>query len=330
MSVAELQPMQETSQFAELSPAVVAMLRDEANLSTARHVLDDARQDCLLRLDEIKAQRPAFGFLAASKKREEYASAVSQIEAQQRSLESMISRVNAARERLQPGLRASLVDYLNRADPMYRQGLRASRFHEHWRRGHTIVQDRLKAFLRDTRDSRHAINSDAAAGRARHSNDAIWRLGNARNAAVELDREIDALNQVAAEHKSFVENTPFAQIQLPVIESWHCMEKIDTVTLRPPVDALVEVDALLNEFMELRQPSLATIQGMFNGATAEHAQLAETRLRQCWSSLLAYAEAHLVSDAELEPTLYDIERRQAEAERARVVSQAVRPFDSER
>ncbi|PTY08225.1 hypothetical protein DB347_01180 [Opitutaceae bacterium EW11] len=330
MSVAVVEPMSDTSPFAEMTPAVVAMLRDEANLSTARHVLDDARQDCMNRLESVRSQRPAFGFLASKKDRENYAESLAAVEGQLRTIDDMISRVSSARERLQPGLRAALVDHLNRVDPMYRQGLRASRFHEHWRRAHAIVADRLKAFIRDTRQVRIAVAADASAARARHSSDALYRLTQARAAAAELDREIDNLNQVCNEHRALVCGTPFAEIRLPAIELWKCIQRIDTITLRSPADALAETDRVVSEFTDLRQHSLETIMGMFTTASSEHAQVAEARLRQCWSSLLAHAEAHLVSDAELEPTLADIEQRQAEAERARIVASVPRPFEHER
>ncbi len=322
--------MPETSPLGEMSPAAVAMLRYEANLSTARHVLDDARHDCLNRLEAVQAQRPAFGFLGSKKQRDDYNSSLTAIESQLRLIDSMIARVNSARERMQPSLRAAMVDYLNHADPMYHQGLRASRFHEHWRRAHAVLADRLRGFVRDARNAHGGISADAEAGRARFSGDTAWRLTTARNAAGEVDRELAALNEVTAGHSSFVGETPFAQIRLPLLESWNCSQKIDTLTLKSPVEAAIEAERLLSEFIELRQPSLATVLGIFESAAGEHAQLAEARLRQCWSGLLGYAEAHLVSDAELEPTLADIERRQAQAERARLTGQAYRPFDSER
>lgn len=330
MSVATVEPMADTSPFADMSPAIVAMLRDEANLSTARHVLDDARQDCLNRLETVQAQRPAFGFLAAKKQREDYQTQLASVQSQLAALEQMIARVNAARDRLQPSLRAALVEYLNQADAMYRQGFRASRFHERWRRAHALVADRLKAFLRDSRQLRNAIAGDLSRERARYSSDTVWHLTNTRTAAAELDREIDALNHVGVEHHSFVANTPFAEVKLPFIERWNCMHRIDAITLRSPAEGMVDTDKLLAEFSEMRQPVLDSIHGIFEASAAEHNQLAEARLRQCWSSLLAYAETHLVSDAELEPTLRDIESRQAEAERQRVLGQAVRPFEHER
>jgi hypothetical protein len=316
--------------FAGMSPAVLALLRDEANLTTARHVLDDARQDCLTQLETVQAQRPAFGFLALKKQREEYVATVTNIEGQLAAIDRMIARVTAARERVQPTLRAALVDFLNNVDPMYRQGFRASRFHERWRRGHAVVCDRLRAFLRDTRELRNALAVDVRGARVRATSDTLWHLTNARKAAVELDREILSLNQVTQDHRSFVAGTPFAEIRLPTLESWACTDRIDAITVRAPADALPEADRLITEFIELREPTLTTILGIFESAAAEHNQLAEARLRQCWSTLLAHAEAHLVSDAELEPTLLDIERRLAEAERLRVSAQFVRPFDAER
>jgi hypothetical protein len=325
-----VQTMPDTHPFADMSPAIVAMLRDEANLSTARHVLDDARHDCLNRLESIQGQRPTFGFLASKKQRDDYTSSLAAVQAQLQMLDGMISRVAQARERVQPSLRAAMVDYLNNVDPMYRQGLKASRFHERWRRAHAVVSDRLRAFLRDSREMRNAISQDAKTARTRHSSDAVWHLSNARNAAVELDREVAALNDISAEHHKYVSSTPFAEIRLPIVERWMAVERIDAITLLAPAAALFEAERLLSEFLELRQPSLATVLGIFEASAAEHNQLAESRLRQCWSSLLAYAEAHLVSDADLEPTLLDIERRQAEAERQRMFAPVARPFDSER
>ena len=330
MLAAELHEMADTTPFTDMSPAIVEMLRDEANLTTARHVLDDARQDCLNRLEQVEAQRPAFGFLASRKQREDYQIQLTAIRAQLQTLDHLILRVTTARDRLQPSLRAAMAEYLNAADPTYRQGFRASRFHERWSRGHAVVADRLKAFLRDSRELRHAIANDVTRARTRHSSDTLWHITNARGAAAELDRELDALNQVSAEHRSFVLNTPFFEIQLPVLERWLCIERLDALTLRPPQEALVEIERLLAEFTELKQASLASVLTIFEGVAAEHNQLAETRLRQCWSSLLTYAEAHLVTDAELEPTLRDIERRQAETERQRILNQVARPFDAER
>lgn len=330
MIVAEPHPTQESTPFPEMSAGVLVLLRDEANLSTARHVLDDARHDCLNRLETIQAQRPPFGFLASKKQRDDYNASFTSVQSQLEMIDSMIARVTAARERLHPWLRAGMIEYLNKADPMYHQGLRASRFHEHWGRAHAVVADRVRGFIRDVREVQAALTSDVDAARPRYSKDSIWRLNNARAAAAELDREIGALNDVSAGHANFVAKTPFAQIRLPVIESWDCIQKVDTITLKTPADGIAEVNRLLTDFVELRQPSLATVHGIFEAASGEHAQLAESRLRQCWSALLAHAETHLVSDADLEPTLADIERRQAEAERARVLGQAYRPFDSER
>jgi hypothetical protein len=322
--------MPDTHPFADMLPAAVQLLRDEANLTTARHVLDDARQDCFNRVEEIESHKPAFGFLASKKQRDDYASSLASVQAQLQTIDAMIARVSQARERLQPSLRAAMADYLNSADPMYRQGLKASRFHERWRRAHSVVVDRLKGFLRDARELRSALSKDVGAARERYSRDAIWHLSNVRNAAVELDREMAALNEVAAEHHKYVASTPFSEIRLPIVERWMATDRIDSVTLKTPVNGMLELDRLLTEFTDLRQPSLATVHGIFEAAAGEHNQLAEARLRQCWSTLLAYAEAHLVSDAELEPTLRDIEARQAEAERARMFATAVRPFDHER
>lgn len=322
--------MSETSPLADMSPAIVSMLRDEANLTTARHVLDDARNDSLNRLDTLRTERPAFGFLGSKKQRDDYNASVAAVETQLRAIDAMIARVTAARDRLQPSLRAGLVDYVGRVDPMYRQGLRASRFHEHWRRAHAVVADRVKAFIRDAKGAQSAIAADVTARRSAHSADTAWNLTNARNAGIELDRELKALNDVSLEHQSSVTGTPFVQLRLPVIEAWNCIQKIDTLVIKPPAEALTEVNRLVGEFTELRQPSLTTLLNLFEAVAAEHAQLAETRLRQCWSSLLGYAEAHLVSDADLEPTLADIEQRQAQAERARFNTFNPRPFDSER
>jgi hypothetical protein len=99
----------------------------------------------------------------------------------------------------------------------------------------------------------------------------------------------------------------------------------------PPFNALTTAEAILTEFVEYRQPSLATIIGMFQAAADEHGQIAETRLRQRWSQLLNYAECHLVTDAELEPTLTAIEQRVASKEHARLSARLpIDPFANER
>lgn len=322
--------MSDTQPVGELSPGITAMLRDEANLTTARRVLDDARQDCLSRLEALRAQRPAFGVLGFKKQREEYANSVSMLERQMAAIDALLLRINVARERLQPGLRASLVDHLNRVDPMYRQGLRASRFHERWHRAHAVVADRVKGFMRDLRQVKTSMAADAQNARAKHSSETSWNLTNLRKAAIELDREIDALNHVSAEHQRSVTNTPFAHILLPTISSWNCTEKVDLLAFALPGPAAVEAENMFSQFSDLRAPVMETLTSMFQVSAGEHAQMAESRLRQCWSALLAHAEVYLVSDAELEPTLADIEYRQTEALRRQAMVQEIRPFDNER
>lgn len=322
--------MPDTQPPVEMPPAITDMLRDEANLSIARHVLEDARSDCVTREEELKSQRPLIGFLASKKQREEQATAFAEIQGQIQAIDTMLMRVAAARERLHPNLRAALVDHFRQADPLYRQGLRAARFHEHWRRGHTVVADRLQAFIRDVRESRNAIANDIKNNRPRLSGDSAWRLGNARQAAIELEREVGTLNNTAKEHADAVAGTHFAGIRLPLLEGWDCIFRIDSLTTRLLADALVECEKILADFAEIKKPSLDTVTEIFNTAAAEHAQLAENHLRERWSELLAYAETHYVADAELEVTLVDIEKRLEKSERARLMAQFQQPFSSER
>ena len=129
------------------------------------------------------------------------------------------------------------------------------------------------------------------------------------------------LNATAAEHAAAVAGTPFAACHLPIVEPWGCITRIDMMGVRPIPDATAEAARLLAEFNDLRKPTLDTLEGMYKAATVEHAHLAETSLRARWSELLTYAEQHLVSDAELEPALADIERRLLDAERARLNAQ---------
>jgi hypothetical protein len=323
--------MAESSPRADLPAALVAYLRDEANLSTARQVLDDAHHDCLARQETVRAQRPTLGFLAGKKQRDDYAAGLAAVNAQLEAIDAMLGRVTLARERLEPHLRASLISYLSASDSLYIQGLRAGRFHEHWLRLHGTVSDRVRAFLRDLREIRNAVAADAQAGRARHSTDSAWRIDNARTAAAELEREIDNLNHTAADHAATIFGTPFGETRLPVVEKWDCIARVDTLKGRSPTDTLADVDRLITDYIELKQPSLETLLAMYNAANGEHVQVMERQLRTRWSELLEYAETHWVADAELEPTLAAIERRQSETERARLAAQIPnKPFSHER
>jgi len=324
-------PSSAEAAFAELPNAIRELLRDEANLSTARHVLEDARRDCVARDEQLREQRPKFGFIGSKKQRDDFASASDGLQNQKHLIDRMLARVAAAREQIQGPLRAVLLAHMEHADPLYRQGLRAARFHEHWRRGHSLVSDRVLGFLRDLRATLTALNSDVEQHRPLQSEKAVWCITNLHRAAVELDREIESFNRWSTEHAALVKGTSFASVRLPVLEQWSCVARTDTLARLAPADALVLVDQVLTEFLEYRQPSLDTLAGMFQAAADEHGQTAENRLRQQWSELLAYAEYHLVTDAELEPTLADIERRLATSERARLAAQLpFEPFVTER
>lgn len=322
MTLIAAQPMSETTPFTDLPPVIVAMLRDEATLSVAINVLDDSRRDNLTRTEDIDARKPSFGGLLSSKKdREDYHAALKNVQLQLASIDALASRATIARERIQPILRVALVQHLGQSDPAHRQGLRASRFHEHWHRCHAVVGDRLKGFLRDLREAQAAFAEDARTARARPSSNATWKLTTVRSAAAELERAIGDLNATAAEHATAVAGTPFAASILPVVEPWNCIMRIDTIGVRPMPEAAADTARMLAEFTDIKKPSLDTLEGMYKAAAVEHAHLAETSLRARWSELLAYAETHLVTDAELEPALADIERRLLESERSRLNTQ---------
>jgi hypothetical protein len=317
--------------FTDLPEVIRDMLRDEANLSTARHVLEDASNDALARADKLRSERPKLSFLVSKKQREEFDAANDAIQRQISLLDNMLNRVAKARDRLQSPLRATLLVHMQQADPLYRQGLRAGRFHEHWLRGHSIVADRLRGFMRDLKTVRTALTNDVGRGLLTLSEESNWAITTLHGASIELDREIDKLNHWGVEHTNCVQGTPFSRVRLPALENWDCTSRTISLSKSTPTAALAAVEALLTEFSEYRQPSLDTLSGMFQAAADEHGQIAETRLRQRWSQLLNYAECHLVADAELEPTLTAIEQRLNSAEHARLTAQLpFTPFTSER
>jgi hypothetical protein len=307
------------------------MLRDEANLSTARHVLEDARNDARVREDELRDSRPKIGLLVSKKQREEYAASEAAIHRQIEQIDAMLQRVNRARERLQGPLRAALLGHMEHADPLYRQGLRASRYHEHWRRAHGLVMDRLQGFLRDLRATRNSVSNDRSTGAMNPSEETKWCISTLHGSAVALDLEIDNLNKHAIDHATAVKGTHFSRIKLPLLEQWASVARTEPLSRGTTPQVLALAETLLTEFSDYRQPSLQTLSGMFQAAADEHGQIAETRLRQRWSHYLNYAECHLVTDAELEPTLADIERRLAANERARLAAALpFAPFMTER
>lgn len=317
--------------FTDLPEAIRDMLRDEANLSTARHVLEDASNDALARQDKLRRERPKISFLVSKKQREEFDAASQAIERQINLIDSMLNRVAKARDRLQSPLRATLLVHMQQADPLYRQGLRAGRFHEHWQRAHSIVADRLRGFMRDLKNVRNALTNDSKRSLLTLSDEANWAITTLHSASIELDREIDHLNHWGIEHTNCVQGTPFARVRLPALENWSCTSRTISLAKSSPTAALAAVEAVLTEFTEYRQPSLDTLSGMFQAAADEHGQIAESRLRQRWSLLLNYAECHLVTDAELEPTLTAIEQRLSSAEHARLTALVpFTPFTSER
>lgn len=311
--------------FADLPEALRDMLRDEANLSTARQVLEDARNDARSREDELRNNRPKISLLMSKKQRDDFATSLAAIQQQIHLIDGMLLRVSRARERLNAPLRAALLQHMEQADPLYRQGLRASRFHEHWRRGHATVADRLQGFLRDLRVARNALAADVAKGLMSPSEEAKWAVSTLHGAAIALDLEIDRLNKWSVEQAAAVQGTHFARVRLPVLEQWSCVPKTEQIARANPAQALPAAEALLSDFTEYRQPSLDSLLSLFQAAADEHSQIAETRLRQRWSHYLNYAECHLVTDTELEPTLADIEQRLTASERARLAAQL--PFD---
>jgi len=317
--------------FAELPDAIKELLCDEANLSTARHVLEDARHDAQTRNDELRAGRPKLSFLASKKQRDDFAKASTAIQDQILLIDGLLARAAKAREQIQGPLRALLLQHMQQADPLYSQGIRATRFHEHWRRGLREVADRLLGFLRELKVARNALARDVEKNAGTPSPESLRCIKTLQAASAAVDLEIEKLNRWSAEHAACVQGTHFARVRLPILEQWSCVARTEPLPQTNPASALAASEAMLAEFVEYRQPSLDTISGMFQAAADEHGQIAETRLRQRWSQLLNYAECHLVTDSELEPTLAAIEQRISSKERARLSAQLpFDPFSSER
>ncbi len=316
--------------LAGLPAALIAMLRDDANLSTARKVLGDARLDAENRLADARAKRPMFGLLASRQNRNDYAQSLAAAEQLFATLTATLARVEACHQRLSPALRAALIQHLSTTDPLWHQGLRATRYHEYWHRLYHILLDRITGFLRDVREAHRSIAQDAAQKRPRHSGDATWRLGTLRTSAAELDRQHQELNNIAHEHHLSVDKTPFHHVRLPRLETWATLSRVEVICGLPPSQAHLEAERLHSEYAEIKQPSVEASLGMYKAALADHAQTAETILRTRWSALLTYAEAYLISESDLETTLCEIENRQALDERARLASKFQTPFHTER
>ncbi len=316
--------------LAGLPPPVVALLRDDANLSLARQALDEARRDAENRLADARAKRPMFGLLASKHNRDDYTQSLASAEQLLATLLATQARVTAAHQRLTPSLRAALIQHLGTTDPLWHQGLRATRYHEHWHRLYHVIHDRITGFLRDLRSVHSAITDDLANKRARHSGDTTWRIGTLRTSAAELEHQHHDLNQFSHEHHLALHRTPFHHIQLPRLEPWPCLARVETICGLPPAQAHLEAERLYSEYNEIKRPSLETSLGLYKAALADHAQTAETILRARWQALLTYAEAHLVSESDLETTLHDMELRQAGDERKRLAAQFQTPFHTER
>ncbi len=316
--------------LAGLAPPVVALLRDDANLSLAQHAIEEARRDAENRLADARAKRPLFGLLASKNNRADYTKSLADAEHLLATLQSTLARVTAANQRLDPLLRAALIQHLGTTDPLWHQGLRATRYHEHWHRLYHVILDRITGFLRDLRSVHTAIAGDIATQRTRHSGDTTWRIGTLRAAAAELEKQQRDLCNIAHEHHLAVDRTPFHHVQLPRLEPWHCLARVEVICGLPPDKARLEAERLYSEFDEIKRPSLEASLGMFKAALADHTQTAETILRARWHSLRTYAQAHLVSESDLETTLSDIEHRQADAERIRLAAQFQTPFHTER
>ncbi len=325
MSQPAANPSSASASFLELPEIIREMLRDEANLSTARHVLEDARNDARTREDELRAKRPTIALLMSKQRRDDFAAATTALENQIALIDGMLARVNVANDRIQGPLRALLLQHIEQIDPLYRDGLRASRYHEHWRREHALVADRLLGFLRDLKATRTALAQDVAKNLATPSEEANWCVKTLGGSSAALDQEIEKLNHWVVKHAACVQGTHFARVHIPVLEHWNCLARTEQLSRGTPAQSLAAAEALLTEFIEYRQPSLATLTGMFQANADEHGQIAETCLRERWSQLLNYAECNLVTDAELEPTLTAIEQRIASKERARLTAQS--PFD---
>ncbi|WP_404425235.1 hypothetical protein [Nibricoccus sp. IMCC34717] len=312
--------------FGTLPPDVAAMVRDDAYLSMARQALSTEVADLRDQVADARRITPLLPYLLDRRVREKRRVRVEHLSRRLHETSQLAQRVRTLRERLAAPLRAAIAHHLGNCDAGYRQGLRGSRYHEHWRRRHTVVEDRLRGFLRDLKDWLAAVEDDLEHKRPRMSGQTQWKLTSANAAAHELEQAIEDLNHVSDLHASALNDTPFEEVRLPRIEPWACITPLAEAASKQLLEARAYIEHLIQDFSTNKEQVLATIDVLFRDAASLHSSIAENRLVHSWTELQLYAETYLVSEEAVEPMVAEIEQRQNEAERARIMRQlAQRP-----
>ncbi|MDX2186571.1 MAG: hypothetical protein SFV32_06540 [Opitutaceae bacterium] len=314
------------SLFGTLPPDVAAMVRDDAYLSMARQALATEIGELRDQVHETRKIGPLLEFLTNPRVRRQRQQRLDALLRRLHEETLLANRVRTLRDRLAPPLRAAIAHHLGNRDASYRQGLRGARYHEHWRRRHTLVEDRLRGFLRELREWHTAIDDDIEQRRPRMSGQSQWRLTNANAAAHDLEQAITDLNYVVDLHGSTLADTPFAEVRLPRLEPWSCITPLAEAASKQLLEARAYVEHLIHDFSTNKEQMLGTIDTLFRDAASLHSSIAEIRLAHSWAELQLYAETYLVSEEAVEPMVTEIEQRQNEAERARIMRQlAQRP-----
>lgn len=309
---------------------VAAVIRDEAQLRRCRETVERELIESRQRLRRFRRSHSWWRYLAqASYRRERHRTRVTE-EQTQHQLLTLLRQLKALQRRLSPTLtlRATLAQQLGEHEPLYRRGLRAARYHEHWRRQHTLVRDRLGVLSKLVQRVIAMLREDASLLRRRFSRETQHALEVAGAAALEVEHHVGALNEVSRHHRQMVQDTPFEDVSLPRLQGWNCASWFDRLANEAPASAVETLEKFVAPCTQDWPSSLSTIDVLFRDATSLHSSLAEKYLDDALDAMVTQAERFWIEDRDVRTVMEDIENRLTEAERARWVHEVARNPDS--
>ncbi len=310
-----------------LPDSTITLLQDEAYLHLCRRTVDDALGETAAQRNEVESARPPFGILATRSTREAFQASLHTVLTDEAALHNRLGKIDLLENALKSRLQRELHAFLEQASGDYSKSPRVLAVIDAWELLLPTYGEKLKALARELREAAQAVQHHTSASRDAYER-RIRALAQLRFAAVSVDTAARQMHTVV-QRIAQTGGPLFACIALPEPPFVRQTDWTDrTIKLSDPdmIAALARAESDVRNFLAGELAPLRTHAARARNLVGD---VAYQYLEHYWSQLRAHAQAHYVSESDVDEVLARLEERYIAADiqrRMHALAEAADPY----
>jgi hypothetical protein len=310
-----------------LPDSTITLLQDEAYLHLCRKTVDDALGQTAAQRTEVESTRPPFGILATRSTRQAFQASLQTVLTGEAALRSRLAKITLLENALKSRIQRELHAFLERASADYGKSSRVLAVIDAWELLLPTYNEKLKALARELREASQSVQYQIQTSHEDYER-RIRALAQLRFAAVSVD---GAANQMETVSQRIPQagGALFSCITLPEPPFIRQTEWTDRVIKLPDPELVAALNRAESGVRSLIADNLALLRTHAARARNLVGDVAYQYLEHYWSQLRAHAQAHYVSESDVDDVIARLEERYIAADiqqRMHALAEAVDPY----